>query len=158
MTLWQPILNCLHIKIWGVWVCPQKASIWSINGNYNFTWLFHLPPVHLVRKKKSRGNGGIQKGSISIVRKFVSTQKWNRITIGEIKTIGRINEFLVTLLWIGDGVSFLNCSVRKMRFKIVGDNSDKNTFHSFHKLECGFNDSVSRKLRLDRSIDGLYWK
>jgi len=157
MTLWRPILNCLHIKIWGVWVCPQKASIWSINGNYNFTWLFHLPPVHLVCEK-SRGNGGIQKRSISIVRKFVSTQKWNRITIGEIKTIGRINEFLVTLLWIGDGVSFLNCSVRKMRFKIVGDNSDKNTFHSVHKLECGFNDSVSRKLRLDRSIDGLYWK
>ena len=157
MTLWRPILNCLHIKIWGVWVCPQKASTWSIDGNYNFHLIvsFTASPSGL---RKSRGNGGIPKRSISIVRKFVSTQKWNRITIGEIKTIGRINEFLVTLLWIGDGVSFLNCSVRKMRFKIVGDNSDKNTFHSVHKLKCGFNDSVSRKLRLDRSIDGLYWK
>ena len=51
------------------------------------TWMFPFPPA-TSGLRKSRGGFDTQKRSASIVRTFLSTQKWNRITIGG------INEFL----------------------------------------------------------------
>ena len=66
----------------GAWIICLSllGSVTSLTGNDTFTWICPFPQS-TSGLGKSRGGFGTQKRRASIVRKFLSTQKWNRITL-----------------------------------------------------------------------------